>query len=96
MLIIGILKDKDYKGIISFLAPIADYIIITKPKTDRGRIAEDLKTESLKYKKDVEIIEDISEPISKAKSYTKSDDIICITGSFFTIGEAIKWVSKMA
>ena len=96
MLIIGILKDKDYKGIISFLAPIADYIIITKPKTDRGRIAEDLKTESLKYKKDVEIIEDISEAISKAKSYTKSDDIICITGSFFTIGEAIKWVSKMA
>ena len=96
MLIIGILKDKDYKGIISFLAPIADYIIITKPKTDRGRIAEDLKTESLKYKKDVEIIEDISEAISKAKSYTKSNDIICITGSFFTIGEAIKWVSKMA
>ena len=96
ILVIGILKDKDYKGIISFLAPIADYIIITKPKTDRGRIAEDLKTESLKYKKDVEIIEDISEAISKAKSYTKSDDIICITGSFFTIGEAIKWVSKMA
>src|SRR3990167_862994 len=96
MLIIVILKDKDYKGIISFLAPIADYIIITKPKTDRGRIAEDLKTESLKYKKDVEIIEDISEAISKAKSYIKSNDIICITGSFFTIGEAIKWVSKMA
>ncbi len=108
ILIIGILKDKDYKGIISFLAPIADYIIIAKPKTLRAREPEDLKTESLKYPpppasphkwgrnkvgglmERVVIIEEISEAVKKVKSLVNADDIICITGSFFTVGEARK------
>ena len=114
ILIIGILKDKDYKGIISFLAPISDYIIIAKPKTPRAREPKDLKTESLKYPpppasshkwgrnkvgglmESVVIIENISDAISKARSIVSDNDIICITGSFFTVGEARKWVTKMA
>lgn len=88
IIIIGILKDKDFKGIISFLAPIADYAIIVKPKSDRSRETEDLKNEFLKYIRDVEAIEDIPNAISKAKHIAGKDDIICITGSFFTIGEA--------
>ncbi|MBI3583773.1 MAG: bifunctional folylpolyglutamate synthase/dihydrofolate synthase [Nitrospinae bacterium] len=114
ILIIGILKDKDYKGIISFLAPIADYIIAVKPKTLRVREPEDLKIESLKYPpppasphkwgrnkvgglmERVEIIEDISEAVLRAKGLASVDDLICITGSFFTVGEARKWVTKMA
>ena len=96
ILIIGILKDKDYKRIISFLAPIVDYIIIAKPKTPRVREPEDLKIESLKYTDKVEIIEDISEAVKKARSLASTDALICITGSFFTVGEARKWVTKMA
>lgn len=114
ILIIGILKDKDYKGIISFLVPIADYIIAVKPKTIRVREPEDLKTEAVKYlpppaspykwgrnevgglMERVVIIEDISEAVKKARSLASADDIICITGSFFTVGEARKWVTKMA
>ena len=114
ILVIGILKDKDYKGIISFLAPISDYIIIAKPKTLRAREPEDLKTESLKYlpppashhkwgrnkvgglMERVVIIEDISEAVLRVKNLASTDDLICITGSFFTVGEARKWVTKMA
>lgn len=88
ILIIGILKDKDYKRIISFLAPISDYIIITRPKSPRAREPEDLMTESLKYTDKAEIIEDISKAISKAKNFASQGDLICITGSFFTVGEA--------
>jgi len=116
ILVIGILKDKDYKGIISFLAPISDYIIIAKPKTLRVREPEDLKIESLKYPpppaggwgrgpqtphkwgrnkvgglmERVVIIEDISEAVLRAKNLASTDDLICITGSFFTVGEARK------
>ncbi len=115
ILVIGILKDKDYKGIISFLAPISDYIIIAKPKTPRARESEDLKIESLKYPtppaggwgrgpqtphkgrnkvgglmERVVIIEDISEAVLRAKNLASTDDLICITGSFFTVGEARK------
>jgi dihydrofolate synthase/folylpolyglutamate synthase len=90
ILIIGILKDKDYKGIISFLAPIADYVIVTKPKTNRVRESEDLKNESLRYTDRVEVIEDIPDAVKKAKNLASADDLICITGSFFTVGEARK------
>ncbi len=106
ILVIGILKDKDYKGIISFLAPISDYIIIAKPKTLRAREPEDLKRAipplpPLKKGgrgdlERVEIIEDISEAVKRARSLANADDLICITGSFFTVGEVRKWVTKMA
>jgi dihydrofolate synthase/folylpolyglutamate synthase len=92
ILVIGILKDKDFKGIISFLAPIADYIIIVKPKTLRSRKPDDLKDEFLKHTEGVEIIEDIPAAISKAKNLASMNDLICITGSFFTVGEAIKFI----
>jgi dihydrofolate synthase/folylpolyglutamate synthase len=92
ILVIGILKDKDFKGIISLLAPIADYIIIVKPKTLRSRKPDDLKDEFLKHTEGVEIIEDIPAAISKAKNLASMNDLICITGSFFTVGEAIKFI----
>ncbi len=88
ILIIGILKDKDFRGIISSLAHLADYVIIVRPKSDRTREPGDLKNEFLKYISDAEVIEDIPDAISKAKHIAGKDDIICITGSFFTIGEA--------
>jgi dihydrofolate synthase/folylpolyglutamate synthase len=94
ILIIGILKDKDFKGITDFLAPIIDYVIIVKPKSQRSRDPDDLKDEFLKYIKGVEVIEDIPDAVSKAKGIAGRDDIICITGSFFTIGEARGIVCK--
>ena len=90
ILILGILKDKDSDGIISFLAPIANHIIIVKPKTPRSSNTQDLKMKALKYLEMVEIIEDISDAISKAINMADSKDLICITGSFFTVGEALK------
>jgi len=45
---------------------------------------------ALKYLEMVEIIEDISDAISKAINMADSKDLICITGSFFTVGEALK------
>jgi len=38
----------------------------------------------------VVIIEDISEAVLRAKNLASTDDLICITGSFFTVGEARK------
>ncbi|MBI3600188.1 MAG: bifunctional folylpolyglutamate synthase/dihydrofolate synthase [Nitrospinae bacterium] len=95
ILIIGILKDKDFRGIIDFLSPTANYVIIVRPKSDRSSEPEDLKNEFLKYIKDVEVIEDIPDAVSKAKGIAGRDDIICITGSFFTIGEARGYIKEM-
>jgi dihydrofolate synthase/folylpolyglutamate synthase len=36
VLVIGILMDKDYRGIVSQLAPLADRIIVTKPHYSRA------------------------------------------------------------
>ncbi|MBI3813231.1 MAG: hypothetical protein HY279_02010 [Nitrospinae bacterium] len=87
--------DKDFRGIIDFLSPTANYVIIVRPKSDRSSEPEDLKNEFLKYIKDVEVIEDIPDAVSKAKGIAGRDDIICITGSFFTIGEARGYIKEM-
>lgn len=90
ILILGILKDKDSGGIISFLAPIANHIIIVKPRTPRSSNPQNLKMKAMKYIKMVEIIEDISDAISRAINTADKKDLICITGSFFTVGEALE------
>lgn len=86
-LVIGILKDKDIKNIINTLSPLANHIIITKPNTER---AADPKIISKHINKSYAIIPDLKEALEFAKSMTKKDDLLLITGSVYTVGEAMQ------
>ena len=82
------MKDKDIKSILQTLAPLADHIILSRPHTDRasspGRLLEVLGTMGKK----AEIIEDLPQAIEKGLSLTRKEDLFCITGSLYTVGEA--------
>ncbi|MCK4648164.1 bifunctional folylpolyglutamate synthase/dihydrofolate synthase [bacterium] len=90
ILILGILKDKDIKGIVAQLAPLASRIIITKPQTPRAVEPEEIAEIAKEYSDSIVIKEKVSQAIRQAIPYAKSGDIILITGSLYTVGEAIK------
>jgi dihydrofolate synthase/folylpolyglutamate synthase len=90
ILLIGILKDKDIEKMLFEIAPISDIIIVTKSKKSRACDPKILHNalEKLGYKKELFIKDSILKAIEHAKSIANKDDIICISGSLFTVGEA--------
>lgn len=88
ILLLGILKDKDIKGIVAQLAPLASRIIITRPQSPRAAEPEEIAEIAKEYSDSVVIKERVSQAIEYALSCAKRRDIVLITGSLYTVGEA--------
>lgn len=88
ILVLGIMLDKDFRFIISRLAPLADRVLLTKPKMDRSASPRILYEEVKKYNKEAEIYDDVKKAVYFAISHAEKEDMVCVTGSIFTVGEA--------
>lgn len=86
--LLGVMKDKDIKSILHLLAPLADHLILTRPHCDRAASPALLKKALGRSGKKAEIMEDLEEAIEKGLSMTQDEDLLCITGSLYTVGEA--------
>lgn len=88
VLVIGILMDKDYQGIVSQLAPLADRIIVTKPHYSRALDVGSLAAEMGVFHRMVDSAETVAEAIGLARQGAAENDLILITGSLYTVGDA--------
>ena len=93
ILVLAIFSDKDYKKMIKILAPNADLIITTKAKNPRATPPQRIAKEAAQYIEQNKIIvtENIPKAINCALSNSKKDDLICITGSLYAVGEAKRY-----
>jgi len=85
ILVLGISKDKDMKGICNQLYDLADEIILTKANNPRATPPKRLA----KYfsGKDICITDNVQEAKIRAFNMAKKEDLILVTGSLFVIGE---------
>ncbi|MFH1134145.1 MAG: folylpolyglutamate synthase/dihydrofolate synthase family protein [Nanoarchaeota archaeon] len=81
--IIGILKDKDYPLMMRMLSEKVSHFILTEPKTDRACPAEELAKHA---GKPFVIVPSVAEAIKEAK---KEKGPVLVTGSCYTVGEAL-------
>ncbi len=88
IVILGVMKDKDIEKMGLILTEIADRIIITKPKSERSADPIELKKVLSKTQKAIDIIEEIPYSVGIAKKLANPEDLICVTGSLYTIAEA--------
>lgn len=88
ILIIGILGDKDYQGIISALVPLADHVVATKPQYARAMEVGALAAEIKKRHGDVETAETLEDAVTLARKAASPDDLVLITGSLYVVGDA--------
>ena len=88
VLVIGVLMDKDYRGIVSQLAPLADRIIVTKPHYSRALDVPSLAREIGTFHRTVHAAEHVAEAIDLARQGAAENDLILITGSLYTVGDA--------
>lgn len=85
-IVTGIMKDKDYPGILKKYSEIADTIILSRPEVKRASMPEELMKSIPAGKVHAIICNTIADALSKAMS--GPHQIICIAGSFYTVGEA--------
>jgi dihydrofolate synthase/folylpolyglutamate synthase len=88
ILIIGILQDKDYGGIIASLAPLADHVVVTKPQYSRAMEVRTLASEIRKLHGFVATAETVGEAIAIARDEASPDDLVLVTGSLYMVGDA--------
>ena len=88
ILVIGIMEDKDIRAMFKQIAPFAHKVILCEPNMDRAAstkiIAKRLQEWNVKYHQ----IKDVKEAVIYSLSMAHPKDLICITGSLFTVGEA--------
>jgi dihydrofolate synthase/folylpolyglutamate synthase len=89
ILVLGVLKEKDIKTMVSAIVPLSEVIIVTKSANPRASDPLFLKEtiEGFDANKKIYIEASISEAIDHAKRIAKQKDLICVSGSLFTVGE---------
>jgi dihydrofolate synthase / folylpolyglutamate synthase len=88
ILIFGVLNDKDYKTMMKKVVPMADRLIVTRPKTERAMPTGEVASVLARYSyKNIEIVENSLDALKRALSIADINDLICITGSLYLVGE---------
>jgi dihydrofolate synthase/folylpolyglutamate synthase len=92
MLVLGVMADKDLRGILRGIIPMADYVFFTRPVYYRAAAPETLMREASRLGKPGEIQPVLAEAIRKAQTMANREDLILVTGSLFTVGEAMAFL----
>lgn len=88
VLLLGVLKDKDYNGIIEILAPLFDAFVTVTPNSERALSAEELGAALEKYGKRVSVIGDVSNGVREALDIAEElGAMVCAAGSLYICGE---------
>lgn len=89
-LILGILADKDVEKMIKIITPTAKKIYAVTPNSIRAELAEDLRSEIIKYNKNCNAYEDYEQAYISAIKDSDKNDLILISGSLYMIGDMRK------
>jgi len=86
--ITGMLEDKPYPAMLKSILSVCSRAIFTKPIIDRALEPETLYEASKGIVKNIKIIPDVKEAIDYAVRTASKNEVICITGSLYVVGEA--------
>jgi dihydrofolate synthase / folylpolyglutamate synthase len=92
ILVLGIMADKDIGGILRRLLPLAEVVIFSRPRYERAAPPERLASLAPNVSQETHVIADLGAAIQKAQELAGPGDLIVVTGSLFTIGEAREYL----
>ena len=87
ILLLGILRDKDYAEVTDILDPVADEYICITPSSERALPAAELAEHLKRYGKPVTVCDSIKDGVSAALDHSDDDSVVCAVGSLYSVGE---------
>jgi dihydrofolate synthase / folylpolyglutamate synthase len=88
IVVLGILADKDFRGMLSELSRLPCRIIATRPENVRSVDPKALQDAAAERGLDCEVIESGSVAVLSAVNQLGEAEIACVTGSHYLVGEA--------
>ncbi len=83
----GIMADKDHAAMMRIYSAVADVVICTTPPTPRAAPAELLASEIPQGMHELILVE--PDIVDAMRIAAKAADVVCVCGSFFTVGSAM-------
>ncbi len=91
VLVVGLLRDKDLERIAGHLSPLCRMVIATQPDTPRAHHAEDVG-KAFGDVASVKVVRPVVNAVEKAIGMATPKDVVLITGSLYTAGEASEFL----
>ncbi len=97
VLVLGVMADKDIKGVITPLLDVSDTVILTRASYERAASVETLRAivrdktnANGSTEKNIITAYTVEDALKEAHKLTEESDLIVVTGSFYTAGEALE------
>jgi dihydrofolate synthase/folylpolyglutamate synthase len=94
-LVMGIMADKDGQAILKSLLPLAHTVIFTRPHYFRADKPENLARRAEPYHLEVLLEPEVAQAVHRARSLAGPQDQVVVTGSLYTVGEALEYFEKL-
>ena len=88
ILVMGMLQGHSAPEVVGILAPLAHVFIATSPISHRSVSEGELAAAAEQLGVPVEVVSGVPKAVERALSLAEPEDLVCITGSFYTVGEA--------
>jgi dihydrofolate synthase/folylpolyglutamate synthase len=88
IVVLGIMADKEIPAMMKDIVPRADLLLLTKVRNERAASLDLLEAESSPYEKPIRKFGTVGEALEEALSEAEKEDLILVTGSLYTVGEA--------
>jgi len=95
IMVFGASFDKDVSKVVSELSPLFDRVFIAVSRHPRALEAEKIQAEFARHDIEAHIAESVATALSRAIETANKKDLICVTGSFFVVAEAIEYLEGL-
>lgn len=86
--VVGILGDKDYRGMLAEIARVPGRIVCTEARTVRSVPAPELRAAAEEAGLSTEVAGSVEEGLDRALADAVAGELVCVTGSHYIVGEA--------
>jgi dihydrofolate synthase / folylpolyglutamate synthase len=86
LMIFGVLMDKEFRGMVSRVAAMADMLILTRPPIERALAPAKMAHTASRYCRAVVTVEDPQQAMDMALAAANPEDLICVSGSLYLVG----------
>jgi len=88
VLVFGVLRDKDWRTMLSQLLPAADALVLTRPPSDRQEDPDAVRA-ALSVALPVSVAPEVADAIAAARSLAGPAGTVLVTGSLYTVSAAL-------
>jgi dihydrofolate synthase/folylpolyglutamate synthase len=95
ILVMGTSQDKDIASLVAEVAPLFDEVIVTRSRHPRALALAPLAAAFARHGIKARLADDVTSALSQALALAGENDLVCVAGSLFIVGEAMAAVEGL-